>query len=44
MEGDLGVLAGHAPIVVILRPGIVTAVARGVGERFIVFGGVAEFS
>lgn len=42
MEGDLGVLAGHAPIVVMLPPGIVTAVAGGVGERFVVFKGVAE--
>lgn len=43
-EGDLGVLSGHAPIVVLLRPGIVTALADGIAERFVVFGGLAEFS
>jgi F-type H+-transporting ATPase subunit epsilon len=44
IEGDLGVLAGHAPIVVMLRPGIVTAVAGNISERFVIFGGIAEFS
>lgn len=44
IEGDLGVLAGHAPIVVMLRPGIVTAVAGDIRERFVIFGGLAEFS
>lgn len=43
-EGDFGVLAGHAPIVAVLRPGIVTAIAGTVRERFVVFGGLAEFS
>src|SRR5271157_5255928 len=43
-EGDFGVLAGHAPIVSMLRPGIVTAIAGSVRERFVIFGGVAEFS
>ena len=44
IEGDLGVLAGHAPIVVMLRPGIVTAVAGDIRERFVILGGLAEFS
>ena len=44
VEGDLGVLAGHAPIVAMLRPGIVTAIAGSVRDRFVVFGGLAEFS
>jgi F-type H+-transporting ATPase subunit epsilon len=44
IEGDLGILAGHAPIVVMLRPGIVTAVAGNISERFVIFGGIAEFS
>ena len=44
IEGDLGILAGHAPIVVMLRPGIVTAVAGDIRERFVIFGGLAEFS
>ena len=44
VEGDFGVLAGHAPIVAALRPGIVTAIAGSGSEKFVVFGGVAEFS
>jgi F-type H+-transporting ATPase subunit epsilon len=44
VEGDFGVLAGHAPIIAMLRPGIVTAIAGSVRERFVIFGGVAEFS
>jgi F-type H+-transporting ATPase subunit epsilon len=43
-EGDLGVFAGHAPIVTLLRPGLVTAFAGGTRETFVVLGGVAEFS
>ena len=38
-EGDLGVLAGHAPIVTALRPGIVRVITNGADEKF-----VAEFS
>jgi F-type H+-transporting ATPase subunit epsilon len=44
VEGDFGVLAGHAPIVAILRPGIATAIAGNMREKFVIFGGVAEFS
>lgn len=43
-EGDLGILSGHAPIVTALRPGIVRVVANSVDEKFVVLGGVAEFS
>jgi F-type H+-transporting ATPase subunit epsilon len=43
-EGDMGVLAGHAPIVTILRPGIVKVIANDQDEKFVVMGGVAEFS
>lgn len=43
-EGDFGVLVGHAPVVAMLRPGLVTAIVGGVRDRFVVFGGVAEFS
>lgn len=43
-EGDLGVLAGHAPIVTLLRPGIVTVLTNGAKQSFVVLGGVAEFS
>ncbi len=43
-EGDLGVLAGHAPIVALLRPGLVTASSGAERETFVVLGGIAEFS
>jgi F-type H+-transporting ATPase subunit epsilon len=43
VEGDFRVLAGHAPIIAMLRPGIVTAIAGSVGEKFVMFGGIAEF-
>ncbi|MBI5321967.1 F0F1 ATP synthase subunit epsilon [Bradyrhizobium sp.] len=43
-EGDLGVLAGHAPIVALLRPGLITASAGAERETFVVLGGIAEFS
>jgi len=40
-EGEFGVLAGHAPLVAMLRPGILTI--HGDGERrFVVRGGFAE--
>jgi F-type H+-transporting ATPase subunit epsilon len=44
VEGDFGVLAGHAPIVAVLRPGIVTAITGSVSDKFVVLGGLAEFS
>jgi F-type H+-transporting ATPase subunit epsilon len=43
-EGDFGVLAGHAPIVAMLHPGIVTVAAGAAKLRFVVLGGLAEFS
>lgn len=44
VEGDFGVLTGHAPIVALLRPGILTVVTGDARERFVVLGGLAEFS
>jgi F-type H+-transporting ATPase subunit epsilon len=44
IEGDLGVLAGHAPLVAALKPGIMTVFAAGGTQRFVVFGGFAEVS
>src|SRR5580658_4857401 len=41
-EGDLGVLAGHAPLVTALRPGIVTIYREGRREAVVVVGGFAE--
>jgi F-type H+-transporting ATPase subunit epsilon len=43
-EGDFGVLSGHAPIVAVLRPGLVTAITGTERRQFVVFGGLAEFS
>jgi len=41
-EGDLGILADHAPLVTALRPGIVTIFREGRREPFVVVGGFAE--
>src|ERR1700675_4357389 len=34
VEGDFGVLAGHAPVVAAIRPGILTVTGRGSPTRF----------
>jgi F-type H+-transporting ATPase subunit epsilon len=44
MEGDFGVLAGHAPVVAAIRPGILTVITGGAREKIIVLGGLAEVS
>jgi len=44
LEGDFGVLAGHAPFVAALRPGILTVTAGGSHQKLIVLGGLAEVS
>jgi F-type H+-transporting ATPase subunit epsilon len=44
VEGDFGVLAGHAPVVAAIRPGILTVTAGGSHEKIIVLGGLAEVS
>jgi F-type H+-transporting ATPase subunit epsilon len=43
-EGDFGVLAGHAPVVAAMRPGILTVIAGGQKQKIIVLGGLAEVS
>ena len=43
-EGDFGVLAGHAPIVAAVRPGILTIIIGGTKQKVIVLGGLAEMS
>ena len=43
-EGDFGVLAGHAPMVATLRPGILTVFAGGEAQKIVVLGGFAEVS
>jgi len=42
MEGDLGVLPGHSPLVTLLRPGIITIIREGQREAVVVVGGFAE--
>ena len=44
VEGDFGVLAGQAPVVAAIRPGILTITTGGKHEKIIVLGGVAEVS
>lgn len=43
-EGDFGVLAGHAPVVAAIRPGILTVTSGGSKQKIIVLGGIAEVS
>jgi F-type H+-transporting ATPase subunit epsilon len=44
VEGDFGVLAGHAPVVAAIRPGILTVISGGSKQKIIVLGGLAEVS
>ena len=41
-EGDFGVLAGHAPLIALIRPGIMTVYAGGEQTKVVVLGGFAE--
>lgn len=43
-EGDFGIMAGHAPMVTTLRPGLLTVTAGGKVQKIAVFGGLAEIS
>jgi F-type H+-transporting ATPase subunit epsilon len=40
--GDFGVLAGHAPYIATLKPGVLTIFAEGAPQRIVVRGGFAE--
>lgn len=42
VEGDFGVMAGHAPVVASVRPGILTVTTGGSKQKIIVLGGLAE--
>jgi len=44
MDGDFGVLAEHAPMIALLRPGLLTVMVGGENQRIIIFGGFAEIS
>ena len=41
-EGDFGVLAGHAPLISLLRPGVMTVYSGGQQTKIVVHGGFAE--
>jgi F-type H+-transporting ATPase subunit epsilon len=40
--GDFGVLAGHAPYIATLKPGVLTIFGTGAPQRIVVRGGFAE--
>ena len=42
LEGDFGVLAGHAPLFSSIRPGIMTVLREGGSLQLVVNGGFAE--
>jgi F-type H+-transporting ATPase subunit epsilon len=41
-EGDFGVLAGHAPLIALLRAGLMTVYVGGEQTELVVLGGFAE--
>ena len=43
-EGYMGVMAGHAPVITTLRPGMIDILKDGTDTRFFVRGGFAEIS
>jgi len=43
-EGYMGVMAGHAPVVTTLRPGMIDVSTNGTDMRFFIRGGFAEIS
>jgi len=44
VDGDLGVLPGHAPLVVTLRPGTISVIGEGKTRKIFVKDGFAEFT
>ena len=44
VDGDFGVLAGHAPFVSTVRPGILTVHSASGEQKIVVLGGFAEVS
>jgi F-type H+-transporting ATPase subunit epsilon len=43
-DGYMGVMAGHAPVITTLRPGMIDIAKDGTDSRFFVRGGFAEIS
>ncbi len=41
-EGEFGILAGHAPYIATLKPGLLTIYGNGEPQRIVVRGGLAE--
>jgi F-type H+-transporting ATPase subunit epsilon len=41
-EGEFGILAGHAPYIATLKPGLLTVYGDGEPQRIVVRGGLAE--
>jgi F-type H+-transporting ATPase subunit epsilon len=41
-EGDFGVLAGHAPLIALIRPGVMKVTVAGETTEIVVLGGFAE--
>lgn len=44
MEGDIGIMPGHAPFLTTLRPGLVTVTDGSTSTEYFVTGGFAEVS
>src|SRR5262245_33137388 len=44
LDGDFGVLAEHAPLVALLRPGVIKVKTGNETSNIVVFGGFAEVS
>ena len=42
VDGDFGVLAGHAPLVALIKPGVIVVHEGGKKHRVVVLGGFAE--
>ncbi len=42
VDGDFGVLAGHAPLVALIKPGVLVIHEGGKKHRIVVLGGFAE--
>jgi len=42
-EGEMGVMAGHAPVITTLKPGVITVAGSPV-KKFVVLGGFAEIN
>lgn len=44
IDGDFGVLPGHAPVSVVLGDGVLRIIDEGIEKKLAVFGGIAEIN